>query len=1514
VNNNQANATIYTPHGTVIVPPQQDPHTQGSYTVQDSNGNVITITNSSSGTTTFTDTLGTTVLTVTTTWVGWNSSPNQYDTYTFPAPNGGTSSVQVNYSLYNLKTNFGIPNIQDFPDIYSGNILLVSEIDMPDIATNPNDKYAFTYEPTPGYPGYVTGRIATVTLPMGGSIGYNYWGGTGNVNGIFADGTTAAFTRTLNDGTTSTEGTFWIAQNVNGTGTSETHVTSPSGNETVFSFTGNYETQRQIWQGPASAGQGLETILTCWNGVSSGTCGPGATVTPPIQDRVQYTELPSTASRHDEYFNGNGLLTETDDYDWGYAFLRKQLITYASLGNNILDRPSSLTVQDASGNTLSQTNYYYDQWALWTPPGTTPQQVAVSGDRGNMTEEQVWTGSTWLYHTFDYYNTGTVHDNRDVNGQPTYYNYADANSTCGNAFPTSITPPQGTSGVDLTSATAYDCNGGVAVSATDPNGRTVATTGWDPYFWRAIAVTDQSMGYTKLYSYTPTTVDTHWGLNTTSTVHTKTTVDGLGRPHVSQREQGYNSPNFDSVETDYDADGRPYRTTVGYVGTAGQANPSAAATTTNYDALGRPLHAQDPGGGTIDYNYYNNDVLITTGSPNTQRQYEYDALGRLTSVCEITSAAGSGTCGQSRAQTGYWTKYTYDTAIINSVVYTRTTVTQSAQAPAAQQQTRSFLYDALRRLVQETNPETGTKTYVYDSGGGCGGTFTGDLVSITDAAGNTICYSYDALHRLTQTLYYGSAASVTPARSFVYDAGTLNGQTMHNAKGRLAYAFNCFSSCATVPSILFFSYSPRGEITDTWEQTEHSGGYYHTTASYWSHGPMQNLNLYAPQNTPLIPTITYGAPDASGLDVEGRITKVTASSGQSPVTAATYVTSGTSQPIGALTNVLFGSGDSDQFSYDPNTGRMTQYSSSVFGVTNTGTLTWNANGSLQRLQIANNSTQDYENCRYTHDDLGRIASVNCGENNSSGPFIPWTQNFSYDPFGNITKRANTGIGGFLATYDQTTNHIVPTTPYDSYNYDSNGNLLTDSADGHQYSWDAEGRPVTIDSVTLIYDAMGRMVEQVRNGDTNCSTAADCTQIIYGPGGGKLALTSGQTLSKAFVPLPGGATAVYGSTNPNPAFPNITLLYYRHADWQGSSRLGSTAFEGIFSSTQYAPFGENYNGTDATDLSFTGQNQDTVHGLYDFMYREYSPNQGRWISPDPAGVRAMNLDNPQSLNRYAYALNNPTLVTDPDGLYPQDQHGFLSFLLLTLAGNSHAAGIAAWAYNADNFRYAATGLLGFGVFINNSIHFGRPITSLDGFSDRKAGFALHTIEDNWPGNSPHQIIKGYGLGERIANVFAHVGLTLFGTDPDRDPKRGGGFQGAWQVMGGTGSAPMVEQIRNTVNSQGLDITEMAIWGNVNGKVVSVYASTDKTTGLDVSGDALLGSSIVWVNGQSWTLNIWKQPGNQNFYDDANVQQIMRNFALPFSDPMAEAEAIYLYSVYGASGGGMECACADLMWTR
>ncbi|PYX74175.1 MAG: hypothetical protein DMG72_10965 [Acidobacteria bacterium] len=172
--------------------------------------------------------------------------------------------------------------------------------------------------------------------------------------------------------------------------------------------------------------------------------------------------------------------------------------------------------------------------------------------------------------------------------------------------------------------------------------------------------------------------------------------------------------------------------------------------------------------------------------------------------------------------------------------------------------------------------------------------------------------------------------------------------------------------------------------------------------------------------------------------------------------------------------------------------------------------------------------------------------------------------------------------------------------------------------------------MTIDTVGLTYDALGRMIQQNR--------AGVYTQILYSPVG-KTAIMSGQTRKTINLPLPGGATAVYDTT-----------FDYRYGDWLGSSRFSSTTSRTKFSDDAYAPYGETYAESGTVDPSFTGNDQDTVSGTYDFLFREYNANQGRWISPDPAGLGAVSLGDPQTWNRYAYVANNPLSRTDPTGLF------------------------------------------------------------------------------------------------------------------------------------------------------------------------------------------------------------------------------------------------------------------------
>ena len=108
-----------------------------------------------------------------------------------------------------------------------------------------------------------------------------------------------------------------------------------------------------------------------------------------------------------------------------------------------------------------------------------------------------------------------------------------------------------------------------------------------------------------------------------------------------------------------------------------------------------------------------------------------------------------------------------------------------------------------------------------------------------------------------------------------------------------------------------------------------------------------------------------------------------------------------------------------------------------------------------------------------------------------------------------------------------------------------------------------------------------------------------------------------------------------------------VVYYLHTDHLRSVSLITDHASRITARQRYYPYGEvRWNaGTLPTDFTFTGQRNEGAIGLYDYGPRWYDPVIGRFIQPDSIVPEPAN---PQSLNRYAYVLNNPLRYTDPTG--------------------------------------------------------------------------------------------------------------------------------------------------------------------------------------------------------------------------------------------------------------------------
>ena len=105
------------------------------------------------------------------------------------------------------------------------------------------------------------------------------------------------------------------------------------------------------------------------------------------------------------------------------------------------------------------------------------------------------------------------------------------------------------------------------------------------------------------------------------------------------------------------------------------------------------------------------------------------------------------------------------------------------------------------------------------------------------------------------------------------------------------------------------------------------------------------------------------------------------------------------------------------------------------------------------------------------------------------------------------------------------------------------------------------------------------------------------------------------------------------------------------DANGSPISSTWAGGGLLFKENYQPYGLQLNGTATgyTNRAFAGKTQDKSDLIY-MGGRYYNPLAARFLSIDPQEADPSDL---HSLNRYAYANNNPYRYVDPDGHTPVD---------------------------------------------------------------------------------------------------------------------------------------------------------------------------------------------------------------------------------------------------------------------
>ena len=181
---------------------------------------------------------------------------------------------------------------------------------------------------------------------------------------------------------------------------------------------------------------------------------------------------------------------------------------------------------------------------------------------------------------------------------------------------------------------------------------------------------------------------------------------------------------------------------------------------------------------------------------------------------------------------------------------------------------------------------------------------------------------------------------------------------------------------------------------------------------------------------------------------------------------------------------------------------------------------------------------------------------------------------------------------------------------------------------HTYDWDAEGRVSQVDpgsNATWIftYNALGQRVQWAYGN----SGGAD--QHWFDPAGNWLG-NAGEF-----------STVRFGDRLLSVYLGSETYLY--HMNNLNSTTMATIHNGGLGDDSLFYPWGDPWENIE----NFAGLPYFDTKTNNDFTtFRVYSPNLGRWFSPDPLGGH---LEDPQTLNKYAYVRNNPTSLTDPTGL-------------------------------------------------------------------------------------------------------------------------------------------------------------------------------------------------------------------------------------------------------------------------
>ncbi|MGH9852389.1 MAG: RHS repeat domain-containing protein, partial [Blastocatellia bacterium] len=511
-------------------------------------------------------------------------------------------------------------------------------------------------------------------------------------------------------------------------------------------------------------------------------------------------------------------------------------------------------------------------------------------------------------------------------------------------------------------------------------------------------------------------------------------------------------------------------------------------------------------------------------------------------------------------------------------------------------------------------PEAGTVSYEY---------WANDLVKkVTDARGIYAQFTWNPAGMLTDADYSDSTFDVH------YRYGEYGERTLMQEK-----------EGATVRGSTSYGYDSFKRLTSETRSFYGLAGT-HTVNYQYNNADMLTRVNYVVRNAgnQVIwdKNVNYGYTYAAALAGVG-----TNIIGSNPDTTTNVATNLAYRGFGGVKSMNFGNTRRLEAGYNINRQQMTSLVVKKQDGTDTiinQSYNYNNNGNNGRIQKITDNVDGAYTTTYAYDAYNRLQSATA---------TAYTRGYSYDPWGNLTGVTATGAGetgSYTLSYANNgtgapaTNRINNT----GYSYDNAGNMTGDGAQTFSYDAASRLKTATGNGSAYDYDGDGRRVKQQLGATTKIFYL--WSSLLEQP---MVELDQNGWIYRAYVYGPGGGQAI-AQLSYDGGF------YWTHTDHLGSGRKLTNTSGAVVYRGEFDPHGQalyEWQSSGQTYLNshkFTGYERDWATNLNYAKARTYVHNRGRFMQSDPLGLGAADVANPQSLNLYSYAQNDPVNFIDPTG--------------------------------------------------------------------------------------------------------------------------------------------------------------------------------------------------------------------------------------------------------------------------